>query len=106
MTIDLEWLAAIITAITAIVTPVVVCVKSVNKLVERIENLESWNKRQQRDLDRTAQENEVIITGVLASLKGLREMGCNGPVSQGIEDIEDFLSDAAHRNVSYRKGDK
>ena len=97
MTIDLQWLAAIITAITAIVTPVVVCVKSVNKLVERIENLESWNKRQQRDLDRTAQENEVIITGV---------MGCNGPVSQGIEDIEDFLSDAAHRNVSYRKGDK
>ena len=35
MTIDLQWLAAIITAITAIVTPVVVCVKSVNKLVER-----------------------------------------------------------------------
>lgn len=105
MTIDLQWLAAIITAITAIATPVVVCVKSVNKLVERIENLESWNKRQQRDLDRAAQENEVIITGVLASLKGLQEMGCNGPVTQGIEDIEGFLADAAHRNTSYQRSD-
>ena len=41
-------------------------------------------------------EQAVITYGVLACLKGLKEKGCNGPVSEAIEKIEKHLNQKAH----------
>lgn len=41
-------------------------------------------------------EMQLIMYGVLASLKGLSEQGCNGPVTEAIGKIEKYLNQKAH----------
>lgn len=41
-------------------------------------------------------EMQLIMQGVLASLKGLSEQGCNGPVTETIGTIEAYLNQKAH----------
>ena len=46
---------------------------------------------------RSINEEQTLLTyGVLACLKGLKEQGCNGPVSEAINKIEKFLNKKAH----------
>ena len=42
------------------------------------------------------EERLILLKGQLACLKGLKEQGCNGPVTQGIKDIEDYLINKSH----------
>ena len=42
------------------------------------------------------EEQTLLTYGVLACLKGLKEQGCNGPVSEAINKIEKFLNKKAH----------
>ena len=43
-------------------------------------------------------EQTLLTYGVLACLKGLKEQGCNGPVSEAISKIERFLNQKAHES--------
>lgn len=43
-------------------------------------------------------EEQLILTkGVLACLKGLKEQGCDGPVTLAISEIEDHINKKAHK---------
>lgn len=42
------------------------------------------------------EEQCVIVCGLLACLKGLREQGCNGPVTRGIDTLEKHINKRAH----------
>lgn len=42
------------------------------------------------------EEQTLLTYGVLACLKGLKEQGCNGPVSEAINKIEKYLNKKAH----------
>lgn len=42
-------------------------------------------------------EQTLIVYGVLASLKGLKEQGCNGPVTEAIAKLEKHLNIQAHK---------
>jgi len=42
------------------------------------------------------QEQTLICYGVLACLKGLKEQGCNGPVTAALDKLEKHLNQAAH----------
>jgi hypothetical protein len=42
------------------------------------------------------EERLILVNGVLACLKGLKEQGCNGPVTEGIKQIEDYLMQKSH----------
>lgn len=53
-------------------------------LDNRISTLEDKSKQNE-------QENRLMLKGLLACLKGLKEQGCNGPVTQSIEEIDDYL---------------
>lgn len=60
----------------------------------------TWFQRQrQQDADIAALKSEqcLLIYGVLACLKGLKEQGCNGPVTEAIQKIEKHLNIEAHR---------
>lgn len=37
------------------------------------------------------EQNTILLKGQLACLKGLKEQGCNGPVTQSINEIETYL---------------
>ena len=41
-------------------------------------------------------EQTLICFGVLACLKGLKEQGCNGPVTAALDKLEKHLNEAAH----------
>ncbi len=59
------------------------------KFVER-------DKRQTKELAAIREEQTVICFGVLACLKGLKEKGCNGPVTEALSRLEKHLNRAAH----------
>ena len=41
-------------------------------------------------------EQTIIVYGVLACLKGLKEQGCDGPVTDAVDKLEKHLNLAAH----------
>jgi hypothetical protein len=56
-------------------------------------------KRDKNDVEiREIKEEQTILTkGVLACLKGLKEQGCDGPVTAAIVEIEDHINKQAHK---------
>ena len=42
-------------------------------------------------------EQSILTKGVLACLKGLKEQGCDGPVTLAITEIEDHINKQAHK---------
>lgn len=58
------------------------------KFVER-------NKKQDAELKAILKEQTLICFGVLACLKGLKEQGCNGPVTAALDKLEKHLNQAA-----------
>lgn len=42
-------------------------------------------------------EQSILTKGVLACLKGLKEQGCDGPVTTAINEIEDHINKQAHK---------
>ena len=102
MMIDLGAIAAWMGTITAIGTPLTVMAVKIGRFLKRLDNLEDWTRHQQADIEDSKQEREILLQASLACLKGLEEQGCNGPVKKGIEDIEAFLYDRAHRGQSYK----
>ena len=60
----------------------------------------NWWQRQNRQDETIAAlkaEQSLLTYGVLACLKGLKEQGCNGPVSEAIGRIERHLNEKAHQ---------
>lgn len=59
-----------------------------------------WFERQHKqdeDISSIKQEQTLLTYGVLACLKGLREQGCNGPVTEAIGKIEKHINKKAHK---------
>lgn len=52
---------------------------------------------QDEEIKSLKEEQTVICYGVLAALKGLKEQGCNGPVTQAINEMEKHLNKKAHK---------
>ena len=53
--------------------------------------------KQDVDISSIKEEQSILTKGVLACLKGLKEQGCNGPVTEAIETIEDHINKEAHK---------
>ena len=53
--------------------------------------------RQDEEIKELRDEQTLICYGVLAALKGLKEQGCNGPVSDAINKFEKHLNVQAHK---------
>lgn len=54
-------------------------------------------KEQDDEIKAIKDEQAIIVYGVLACLKGLKEQGCDGPVTDAIEKIEKHLNVEAHK---------
>ena len=57
--------------------------------------IEKQNK-QDEDIKSMKSELCLLTYGLLACLKGLKEQGCNGPVTEAIEKIEKRINKQAH----------
>ena len=78
-------LAALLAAVGGIGGLVVWCIKFVDR-----------QKKQDQELTAIRKEQTLICYGVLACLKGLKEQGCNGPVTAALDKMEKYLNQAAH----------
>ena len=67
------------------------------KINDRFNNLEDRVASLEEDSKTNKKENALLLKGQLACLKGLKEQGCNGPVTQSIKEIESYLLDEAHK---------
>lgn len=83
---DLTALAATITALGVIFGAIFAAYKWFLK-----------QEKQDRDIKSIKEEQSVLVRGVLACLKGLKEQGCNGPVTDAIEQIENHINKQAHK---------
>ena len=81
----LTTLAEVLTALGVIGGVVLWCIKFIQR-----------SKRQHEELKAIRKEQTLICYGLLACLKGLKEQGCNGPVTAALDKMEKYLNQAAH----------
>lgn len=55
------------------------------------------NDKQNEDINAIKEEQTLIVYAVLSCLKGLREQGCNGPVTEAVNRLEKHLNNKAHK---------
>ena len=55
------------------------------------------NEKQDSSIKDIKEEQSILTKGVLACLKGLKEQGCNGPVTEAIKDLENHINKQAHK---------
>ena len=53
-------------------------------------------EQQGKEIKELKEEQAILTCGILACLKGLKEQGCNGPVTEAISKIEKHLNEKAH----------
>jgi hypothetical protein len=73
---------------------------AVATLLGGLSAVHSWYQRQNKqDEDIRAMKEEMCLLtyGVLACLKGLKEMGQNGTVTEAIDKIEKHMNQEAHK---------
>ncbi len=76
----------------AVIAAIVAIVKYYNKVYDIVKN----QKKQDSDIDNIKEELALLTFGVLACLKGLKEQGCDGAVTDAIDKINKHLNQAAH----------
>ena len=54
-------------------------------------------EKQDKDIKAIKEEQTLLTQGVLACLKGLKDQGCDGPVTVAIKQIETHLNQQAHK---------
>jgi len=91
MTVTLTW-QTIITA-AALVAAVIAIASTFAKSVRWVDR----QKKQDAELASIKEEQTLLTFGVLACLKGLKEQGCNGPVTEAINKIEKHINQKAHQ---------
>lgn len=91
MNVTITWQAVVTAA--AVVGALVALVTYFVKLVHWVDE----QKKQDGDIAAMKNEQTLIIYALLACLKGLKEQGCNGPVTEAIGKIEKHLNKEAHR---------
>lgn len=59
-------------------------------------DIAALNAKQDRESHAIRSELCLLNYAILAALKGLKEQGCNGPVTEAIEKLETHLNQSAH----------
>ena len=64
---------------------------------KEISELKRVVKSLQGEMKESKEERLILLRGQLACLKGLHnDLNCNGPVTQGIADLENYLIKKSH----------
>lgn len=102
MQITLTWqtiitAAAVLGAAAALISAFVKLVRWMDRQKQQDGDIKALRETHNHDMDAMKQEQTLIVYGLLACLKGLKEQGCNGPVTEAINKIEKHLNQKAHQ---------
>jgi hypothetical protein len=89
--------SAVLAAVIAISANFAKLVRWVDKQKKQDNDIETLRDTHNRDMDDMKQEQTLLVYGILACLKGLKEQGCNGPVTEAINKIEKHINQKAHQ---------
>ena len=87
---------AVLSAVIGIVAILAKGVRWVDRQKQQDCDIKALRELHNHDMDSMKQEQTLIVYGLLACLKGLKEQGCNGPVTEAINKIEKHLNQKAH----------
>ena len=101
MQITLTWqtlitASAVVAAFLSLVAVFAKAVRWMDRQKQQDADIKALRATHNTDMDSMKQEQTLIIYGLLACLKGLKEQGCNGPVTEAINKIEKHLNQKAH----------
>ena len=101
MQITLSWQTvitafAVLSALVGLVAFFAKGVRWVDKQQQQDSDIKALRETHNADMGSMKQEQTLIVYGLLACLKGLKEQGCNGPVTEAINKIEKHLNEKAH----------
>lgn len=102
MQITLTWqsiitAAAVLGAAGAIIGTLAKFVRWMDRQKQQDSDIKALRATHIHDMDAVKEEQTLIVYGLLACLKGLKEQGCNGPVTEGISKLEKHLNQKAHQ---------
>ena len=88
--------AAVIGALSAIVGVLIAAYRFFRKPAKLEAQIKNLRQMHEEDIQKINGELCLNTYGLLACLKGLKEQGCNGPVTEAIGKIEKHLNKQAH----------
>lgn len=88
--------AAVLSAFGVLIGCLVRAVRWMDRQKNQDTEIKSLRETHVSDMGAMKQEQTLIVYGLLACLKGLKEQGCNGPVTEAINKIEKHLNQKAH----------
>ena len=94
--IDIIELSKIIGAFSVILGVIIGGYKLYDKLVGRLEKLEDEVDELKTELARVKKEDSIIIYALRACLDGLHQQGCNGAVTEAMNELDKHINKAAH----------
>lgn len=72
--------------------------KEFRKIYQEIAKLDSKTRVLDKEIEESKEERLILLKSQLACLKGLHDdLHCNGPVTQGISELEDYLIKKSHQ---------
>lgn len=89
-------IAGLIGALAVIAGALIAVYKFSQRPKELQARIERMEKVHEEDIRKINEEQCLNTYGLLACLKGLKEQGCNGPVTEAINKIEKHLNKQAH----------
>lgn len=69
----------------------------------RLENLESAMSDIKTSVGHSLEERELIMNALIGVLRGLQELGSNGPTKQSEHELMEFLNNRAHDQNEHSK---
>ena len=73
--------------------------KEIKRVEQKVDDeIRKLRDRHIKDQSGIQEEQTLVISGLLACLKGLAEQGCDGPVSEAIDKIEKHINLKAHEH--------
>lgn len=99
MYIDSSTIIAIAGVLGALITIGTVgykIIKWFQKQEEQTEDIEELKRQHEEDVKAMEDELCLLTYAMLACLKGLKEQGCNGPVTEAIGKVEKHINQKAH----------
>lgn len=88
--------AGVLGALITIGTVAYKVVKWFQQQDKQTKDIEELRKRDKENLKQLNDEMCLLTYAVLACLKGLKEQGCNGPVTEAIGKMEKHINQKAH----------
>jgi hypothetical protein len=75
--------------------------KPIKEINRKLDAFQTWQKRQQEDIETSKIEREILCRGFRALCVWAIEQGANGTVHKAFEELNEFLSKKSHEGKSY-----